>query len=442
MEPLVALTQPGQGVQDDEFNLICREASLSADWLLAELLRPAPSGSGDGFAPKKYIIPSGGLEIGYGAFDRKALVGSSGAADAKVYVQPFMAVIGSRSDANTEADALRQIRTARHYGETVPRSFRTEIQIPAATANPRWDLIWAKVDVEAPDNTVVRYTKVGNAAVGTTSVSLIKRTLVTIGRTQGTENVSPTRPTIPADSGNSYYIPLAYVIVGGSHNLTTQVSSVNIHEVYPAIQLAAPFGAPRVRPADSCWREDGATLVNAGWTSTNGRPPTHLPPGQQGADEITLPIAIADGTGSVNVPPNTATLLDRSVNWLKRDFELLIDVKTPASGQAFPWLSVGQGSTRLWTFTSTPDTRVAQSYANDDASLSTFTGTAVAAGFILFTLTDATSPFALATGAKFVLYVGTDGNIYAWRNNVDAARQLIVRVRGRGRFHNTDANGS
>lgn len=55
MEPQVTITVNGQAVLKDEFNQICKEAALSADWLLAELLRPAPTGLADSLDRKSVV---------------------------------------------------------------------------------------------------------------------------------------------------------------------------------------------------------------------------------------------------------------------------------------------------------------------------------------------------------------------------------------------------
>src|SRR6185312_12490685 len=105
--------------------------------------------------PVKYIIPSGGAQnalMDHGG----AVVESSGLTDAKVYVNPFTAVIGSRSSLTPSVkDALRDIRTVSHYGDDTFHSPRFRVQLPATAASfYRWDLIWARIDIDTPDAAV------------------------------------------------------------------------------------------------------------------------------------------------------------------------------------------------------------------------------------------------------------------------------------------------
>jgi hypothetical protein len=450
MEPKVQLALNGQGVNQEDFNAIGRQAAMNAEYIWAQLLRLAPPGSGSGFTPARGIIPSGGQAHPagtYSEFHRKGLLGPSGANDAKIVVQPFVAVVGSTTnEATTPADAhdlttdgprdaMREIRLAPHYGQ-VGKLFQTEIQIPAPAGNNRWDVIYAKVDIDQPDTAEARYVKTGDTAVTSENVSVTARTKVTIERAGGTEATNPVKPAIPSDGGGTYYILLGYYFVAAAHTLTTAIQPSRIHEAFTPILLSPANGGASCRPANGAFHPSGYAWAVEQWSNADGKPYTHMSPAACGEDKVTVAISADDALGRVSAPPNATTVLDDSIDWRKRYLVTVLEAAN-AAGQAYPHASGGGAAVLFMGIPSVTHIKGGQTFVDNASAAS---AAAINGGVVVY-LDDATTP-ALATGAKLIIFARqSDGKLCVWRNNVDAGRRILAILSALGRFANSDAAG-
>src|SRR5262245_59795698 len=102
----------GQAVSTGDLVTMAENAGLADDHVLAELLRLPPF---DGTTVAKAIIPFG-IEgpQGAGFVPNRQIVQGSGAADGKIRVLPFRAIIGSRDEivVGGEKKTWRDIRSA------------------------------------------------------------------------------------------------------------------------------------------------------------------------------------------------------------------------------------------------------------------------------------------------------------------------------------------
>lgn len=448
MEPKVHLSNNGQAVNQDDFNAIGRQAALNAEYIWAQLLRTAPTGSGSSFTPVRGIIPSEG-QIPIAAYSenyRKSLMGGSQANDAKITFQPFVAVIGSRSDRAATAtgphdegtegprDALREIRLALHVGDGT--KLETLIQVPAATNN-RWDVFYAQVDIDTPDAADARFIKVGDGPVTATAVSVVDRTKVTIHRIGGVEATNPVKPAIPADGGGSYYILLGYYFVGAGHTLTSTITASRIFEAFTPILISPGNGGGRVCPANGAYRDNGYAWTVEQWSNARGQIVTHQSPNVTGFEERSIFINAEDSSGYASVAPNAVTVLDDSVDWRKRYFVTVLQA-APATGggQAFPHAASSPS-----LFSNIYSLATAVKAMNSHVENMSGNTAAAATGYIVAWFDDTSAP-SVATGAKMAIFVDqATGRLCVWRNNVDAGRRVIAFVKGYGRQANTDANG-
>ena len=451
MEPKVHLSSNGQSVNQDDFNAIAEQAAMNAEWIWAQILRLAPSGGGS-FFPVKGVIPSGGQPGSYSLFHQKSLLGSTGSNDAKITIQPFVAVIGSRTDETvaptgphdegTEGtrDALREIRLAAHTGQ-VGKLFQTELQIPAGHGtvdNNRWDAIYAKVDIDVADGNVTRYQKVGDTAVNPINVSVVNRTKVTIGRVQGSYAANPTKPAIPSDGGGSYYILLGYYFVLYSHTLTSSIQAYWLHEAFAPVLSSPANGGSRCMPANKAFHDSGYAWAVEQWDNTAKlRPRTYLSPNMVGEEKRWIAIDAIDTAGHVSASPNATTVLDDSIDWRKRYFTVIFEAAPVGGGSdGFPHFS---GNANLFSSTYSPSTylRAAQSFFENVSAL-----TSAAATGSLVAFFDSTGTPAIASGAILVVYVrASDGALCVYRNNVDADRRFLIKLEASGKFADTSSAG-
>jgi hypothetical protein len=353
-------------------------------------------------------------------------------------------------------DAIRDIRTASLYGDDSLHIPRFLLQLPAtAVGFYRWDLIWARVDIDVADAAVPRYVKDGSGQATSTLVSVISRTTLTIGRTAGTEVNSGTaaKPALPADSATSFYIALAYVGLGASHTLATQVDGRRIREVFPTAGVAAPHGVSRLRPANGAYLTNGYVENGLPQNANTDPNPGYVSPAMQGGEALIIPLRMSDASTIVaNLVPNAAVVIDDSCDWRKRIFKLAVSMVTASGSTNMPWYTPAPpaGQPFYQEASSLPLPTLAMFGANSlsdrmagagSAYISTFTGGAITVGSVLLALTDSTVP-ALFTGAKFALYIDANGKLAAWRNNVDAKREAIIWLEATAPFRNTNLSST
>jgi hypothetical protein len=437
VEQEVTLTVNGQEVQTADLNLIAEAAAHGSDWLFAELLRPStPSGS----TPYKYIIPAGSrreIPFGGGAGDvnRRPLIGVSGSANAKIRIAPFTAIVASNVPVATNVKkAIRNIRTVGHYGDDTANTPYTDLQL-SVTTDYRWDLIYAKVDIDVSDGLVARFVKSGAGAATSTNLAVTKQTLLTLGVVAGVEGGTPTRPVLPSDSATTFYFALGYIYRNASETLTTLLAALNIHESFDSITMSPAVGGSDVRPANGTHRVAGSTIVNELWGASNSRPKTHMPASMVGKVERLIPIH--------------NTLLDNSIDWRRRVFKTTVNGTMGASiNDGFPW-TVAPPNSNVATWGSAngrvvgggggaTDLVVANSFLED---MNAIAGGAIFGSVIVYLEAALLIPN-LSVGAKLVVYVdATSGDLLCWRNNADANRYIMLWLEASAPYPNTDADG-
>jgi hypothetical protein len=398
METKAQAAENGFGVQIGDWNDLAEQAALADDRVLAELLRMAPFET----TPSRGIMP-------YAVKDATANAGvlqPSGASDAKVRINPFRCFVGARAEA-TMLEKWRDIRSAIHVGTS---ELYSEVQFAASAGEWRYDLVLAKVDVEIDGDTVNRYVKTGSLPGTSQSVVLNTKTVVTITKVTGVEHATdPVMPAATADGGSTYYIPLAYVLISDTHDLTTAIPANRIYEVVPVL---APAG--QVRPANHMHKVGGSVMTQTPWSAGvglfDGRPLGYIPPTMASAPESIFGfLLLGSAPTHRSVPLNATSILDDTRDWRSRIFKWVIKVRTTVSGSSpifltFEWDEDG-------------DSGMAQSHTSDGPGsdsrilyLDDTSGLGLAAGSTVEFTVDAT------TGALKVVVGATqpDVNIGFW----------------------------
>lgn len=399
MESQFQLEENGQQVQQDDLDLLGEVSALADDRVFAEILRLAPY---DG-SVSRAILPYGHAESG-----DDATVAPNGASGT-VLVRPFRAVVGSR----TLSDALanwRDIRSGIHAGSAVGG---TEVTISAnASGNPRWDLIYAAVAVDANGVTDLRFVKDPVTLVAAEqAVTLTKVTTVAVGIVAGTAAASPTFPATPSDSGSTYYVPLAYVRVPSGFTSTATVLEGDIAQADTVVSLSRAVGASSSRPASRSTAVTSAQQQS--WGSTGTRPSTFMPASMRGTETVLIPVDT-----SLASDVDSATL-DNSVDWRNRLVRWTVALAP--NGEAPPWVAGGDAfSPYTHAPTMTASTNACLSGVGQTFNDDTGTGRALAAlvaGEDIATLPNGTKlgVYCDTTTGDLKLYVdGAVGNLLAF----------------------------
>lgn len=400
MEDRYQHTIPGTEVSEVDINLIATDAALADDHVFAELFRL-------GAGLKGVTVASGGAS---------AIIQPSGSANAQVKINPFRAFIGALSP-TTAADAYKNIRSG-IAASTVGTNPNT-ITLPDATNN-RWDLIYARVDVDIDGPTVQRFVKTGTTASTQTPVVATKKTTVTLGRVAGFEATTPAKPALPADSGSSYYIALGYVLLPAGHTITTAISKTRIDEVAPVINVAPAAGAMSVRIANGQYAESGPVLANETWTPATGRPQAYLPPTMGGG--MSLFIALRELSTPRTVTLGATATLDDSIDWRKRLWRVTASFTTSGG---FTWNATqGLPGTTLPVLTVLSQSMHDPVYANKSA---------------LILLDNTTTSGVMAAGSTLLLYVDkTDGKIKCDMGATAPGCNFIFWLECTGQFDNAN----
>lgn len=339
MEPLVFPGIDGSEFQLGDAQNMGAVSGLADDRVLAELLRLAPF---DGTHYAKAILPYGYQQI-EAAADPGATVTTTGTGNGSIVVSPFRAIVGSRNAVNAapspnpavnyQSDALanwRDIRSGIFVGSST--SLTQTIQLAAnSSGDPRFDLIYATVAVDANGPSVSRRVKsTSTGSISTQSVPSYLQCTVTIGVVQGTPYVSnaPDYPSAPADAPSSspptFNIPLAYVRVPNGFTSTSTVSTRDVQDCAPAVTLHRARGGFSCQPANQSNKIGGTVLSTADfyWPSGAGaRPGPFLPPSMTGMESIFVEVDCVNGT---SIPTNwshgTGQIVDDSRDWRNRIF--------------------------------------------------------------------------------------------------------------------------
>lgn len=322
MEPRQQLVLDGQEVQLEDLNAGWQVGSLADDRVFAELFRLAPY-TGGNFA--KAIFPFG-QENPYGG---ACSIEATGSANGSVRAMPFRAMVGSRqtvaqfiaageTNAQAATDNWRDARSGVFGNSSDGTSLPDVVALAAnASGNPRWDLLYATLAVEANGPSVSRYVK--PAIGGAPAISSIVGSLidpVTVSVVQGTPGASPAFPTAPADGGGSFYFPLAYVRVPNGFNGASTVSPRDIYDVSTPAKLARTTGGGSHGPADQQFTLGGTLLTRTPWgTGAGTRPGCFLPPSMSGMESRQIALEMVGGTPYAN-----GDVIDASLDWRYRAF--------------------------------------------------------------------------------------------------------------------------
>ena len=292
MEPKYQHTVNGQSVLQADFNAMGDASGLADDRVFAELFRMAPY---DGSTISRGILPFLYTNSGEGGLIQPA--GASGS----VQVHPFRAFIGSRTAvASSGKDNWRDIRSAIAVGST------TLHQTVALTANasgdPRWDLIYAAVAVDANSATVTRKVKnpttkvIADQSLVTTIVST-----VTVGVVTGTTDPAPDWPSLPADAAGTYYIVLGYVRVPDGFGAASTVLETDIATAAPLLLMSEATGGASLEFADTHRTIGGGTLTAAQiqtWGSSGTKPKMWVPSTAAGSRSLIAAVDLTTGSES------------------------------------------------------------------------------------------------------------------------------------------------
>ena len=433
----------GQEVQQGELNTIAREAAEAEDRVFAELFRVKPF---DGTTTYKAVIPYGRKESNASEGARH-IIAQSGVADHTVKVSPFRVIVGTRTEFSSDPEtALADVRSQLLVGTGSDGIFF--IQLPATVANNRWDLIYARVDIDVDSSAVTRYVKAANGTQTTQAIPLYKNVSVTTAIQVGTEGATPTRPTLPSDTSSSYYVPLAYVYCGHPETLTSIVDKVDIVAAAPIAQIPSVLGGDDVRPAnllDSVAAASIATVAASNWPS--GKPHAFLPSDMVGKAERFFALDFTAGTPTI--PLNATTRLDDSVYWRERVFKCTIQTikngkiawSGAASGSnlAVPGVSFSGGSNPGGLNQTNIFVQMGQSFVNDTS------GTIPTAHGYVARLDTSNCPRNDANGSDFAassyvrIYVDQNGYLQAQVSSTSPACVIFVWLEATGRFHGGDS---
>lgn len=317
----------GQEVQQADFNMLGASSGLADDRTLADILRMVPFTG----TVQKAVLP-----YGYPG-STAATVAPTGSANGSVTINPFRAIIGPRTAAATNALlAWRDIRSGVFVGgggswSAAPPTALTFTQAFGANGSgqPRWDLVYAVVSVDAFGSNVTRYVKPPGTTVSTpTPVTNVIQSAVSIGVVPGMPGASPALPAITADGSGNYYIPLAYVRIPIAFGAGNTIATADIYDVAPV-----PIGVPRgtggagLSVANQQNAVGGAVVPGAKaatWgagTTNHDRPPAYMPATMCGLEVLQVSIDLRGVTpGNWSHGLGTAAIIDNSRDWSKRNF--------------------------------------------------------------------------------------------------------------------------
>jgi len=379
MERRVIRDTDGQELDNEDLVIMADDAALADDRVLWELLRLQPGSA----TPQKAILPYGvsGEAIPAGLHSTALVQGN--AADGKVRVMPFRAIVGSTTlFADSPIENLRGIRSGYCVGST---ALPTEVAIAAnASGNPRWTLVYAIVTPDAAGDTLTIKVKDPTTSTITSvpSTVLNKVVTVTLATVDGATGASPTRPSLPADGAGSYRIALAYIFVPTGFGGSSTVQHYQIHEDAPVVTLAQALGAPVLRPANQSHKIGGVVdLAQNPSRNAANRTGAFLPSGMVGGAERVILLQL----GLSPVSHVDGDVVDDSIDWRLRFFTWTCFVGA-GSATTDAFVSDKNGTGAAHTTTRVPCARAGQlgvntmvgtgqSFFDDSYGLSAFYGT-------------------------------------------------------------------
>jgi hypothetical protein len=330
METLYQHTVAGQDVAEEELNWVAETAAKADDHVIAELLRMIP-GLADGYVHKAVLpyrveaLHPDGVSV-----NTTAIVTPYGTTGS-VLIHPFRALIGSRYVASSST--WYDIRTARYLGNIAP-VFSFQLELTATVSNSRWDLIYARVDLTVTSAAVERIVRSGGGDAPQ-NISLYTDTTVTIGVVEGAESATPVEPTLPSDGSDTYYIPLAYVLLVHPFTSSTAVEPTWICEHVPVAPIASSTGAVTCRPASFAYADDSSLWSRREWGPADTRPEEHLPATMIGGAQRFIALDFMDVTKSI--PPDVAITMDNTIDWRNRVLTFTV-YGNAVAGRRFAWM--------------------------------------------------------------------------------------------------------
>ena len=326
----------GQEVQEDDINLVAQDAALADDRVLAELFRLKPFDSVTMPNVTKSIL----------AYSEGPTVSANGASGS-VRIYPFRPLVASAGLASSDAkENWRDIRSTVYIGNPTG-NYLVQSLTANASSDPRWDLIYVRVDKDANETPVSRYVA-SISGETSSSISVVKSTTAVVGVVLGTTAASPTLPALPTDSGDTFYVPLAYILVPAGFGATTIVQTSWIFEACPVIPLSKVTGACTARPASANNTVGGAVLsstVTEDWGSSQTRPEVFLPPSMTGEEVLYFAVNMQDATSS-NWSQLHTSVVDDTKDWRYRLFHWVAQVDSDPTHK-FAWYQSSVGGAVL-----------------------------------------------------------------------------------------------
>lgn len=371
MEDRYQHTINGQTVLQTDLNVMGETSALADDRVLAELLRMEPY---NGSAVRKGILPHA-----HATSSTTALVAPE-TGTGSVLVYPFRAFVGPRTAASSDPKKnWRDIRSAIAVAESQQLYQRVNLSANSS-GNPRWDLIWAAVAVDANTTEVTRKRKdPATRAITSTSVVTRLATTVTLGTTVGTAAASPVWPAVPADAAGVYYIPIAYVRIPNGFISSSTVLTTDIAIQAPILRISRAAGVPSVSVADQC--HTVSTAEQQSWGSSGTRKRMWMPPDLTGGDQLVVIIDASDAS-SANWSHQNNGVVD-SRDWRNRLTRYVICCDSGTDGNLFghfPWNHTSGFLTPAGTSVSTTNAvGIGQTFRSDIGNAAGATGSSFVA---------------------------------------------------------------
>ena len=309
-------------LQDDLDTTSGDTAGLSVSRCLQQLYNmPAYDGSN---------VAKGVLALGSAVVtaDSATTIGDVGA----VLVHPFRAMIGSRTAAGSDHPAnVRDIRSGLFVGDRSDNSYHIDLAGDPADLHPRIALIYASVIVDDQVATRTRYHKdISSGVVSNVLLSTANDDTVSVNVVYGTPATAPTYPSLPADGGGVYNVPLAYVFVPNAAIATGITSPLFIEEVAPLLTFTTGSGGASCSVAQlnydtSLWANSRAPGI-----TNSGRDSSFMPRTFGGEESLHLALDLLSASSSSwNVA--TGQVVDATRDWRRRTFVIFCSVQGASS---------------------------------------------------------------------------------------------------------------
>ena len=311
-------TVNGQGVYEQDINVMGEAAALADDRVLAELFKLGHS--------QKGIIPTGigDANIGGGCVVHANTGG--------VLIKPFRAMLGpTESEAADALESWQGVRSAVCVG-TNTQYFDVTLD-DNSSGSPRWDLIYAILTPDLASASEDRKVKSpSTGAITTESIAPYLVSTVSVTKVAGTASFDHPEP--PTPTSGSYHIPLAYVRVPNGFNGSTILDRADIWDVAPTLELNDCTGSMTVKPASCQFTPRSGPYVGrqAYGGADNQRPPTYMPPSMTGGETRLVAIDLTTVDSHV-----AGDIVDDSIDWSDRLFKWTAFAHASTDTPAFAW---------------------------------------------------------------------------------------------------------